>query len=44
MALASGLAVARDCVERGLIQAAALHLGGETVQTGLPLLQRAAAA
>src|SRR5262249_38925308 len=43
-ALASGLAVAQDCISRGLIEAAALHLGGQTVQTGLPPLQPAAAA
>jgi uncharacterized protein len=44
MALVAGLAVARQCVERGLIEAAALHLNGQTVQTGLPLLHRTAAA
>jgi ApbE superfamily uncharacterized protein (UPF0280 family) len=43
-ALAGGLRVAQDCIAKGLIEAAALHLGGQTVQTGLPLLARAAAA
>jgi len=43
-ALAGGLPVAQDCIAKGLIEAAALHLGGQTVQTGLPLLARAAAA
>jgi ApbE superfamily uncharacterized protein (UPF0280 family) len=43
-ALSSGLAVARQCVERGLIAAAALNLGGRTVQTGMPMLRHAAAA
>jgi ApbE superfamily uncharacterized protein (UPF0280 family) len=43
VALAAGLRVAEDCIARGLIEAAALHLAGQTVQTGLPLLQRAAA-
>lgn len=43
-ALTAGLAVARDCVARGFIEAAALHLDGQTVQTGLQLLQHAAAA
>jgi hypothetical protein len=43
-ALAAGLAVAQDCISKNLIQAAALHLGGLTVQTGLPLLQQAVAA
>jgi ApbE superfamily uncharacterized protein (UPF0280 family) len=38
-ALARGLAVAQDCVAKNLIEAAALHLGGKTVQTGLPLLR-----
>lgn len=42
-ALAAGLKVAEDCIAKGLIEAAALHLAGQTVQTGLPLLQRAAA-
>ncbi|HVY98026.1 MAG TPA: UPF0280 family protein [Dongiaceae bacterium] len=43
-ALASGLAAARDCIAEGLVAAAALHLAGRTVQTGLPLLHHAKAA
>jgi hypothetical protein len=43
-ALGSGLAVARHCIVRGLIEGAALHLGGQTAQTGLPLLHHAVAA
>jgi len=43
-ALDAGLAVARACLGRGLIQAAALHLNGQTVQTGLPSLNHAVAA
>jgi ApbE superfamily uncharacterized protein (UPF0280 family) len=43
-ALDAGLAVARACLGRGLIQGAALHLAGRTVQTGLPLPQHAVAA
>jgi uncharacterized protein len=43
-ALTAGLAVARRCVDRGLIEAAALRLNGQTLQTGLPLLHHAAAA
>jgi len=43
-ALAAGLAVAEDCIAKRLIGGAALHLSGQTVQTGLPLLAQAAAA
>jgi ApbE superfamily uncharacterized protein (UPF0280 family) len=43
-ALTAGLAVARQCIDRGLIEAAALHLAGRTAQTGMPLLHDAVAA
>jgi ApbE superfamily uncharacterized protein (UPF0280 family) len=43
-ALDAGLMVAQACITKGLIEAAVLHLNGQTVQTGMPLLHHAVAA